>query len=232
MNDKLLEPELKKIKININKFVEHVEDYLNSNSVKCNQSDSEFIRFISKQIIFLKMICFDKELDVYRISLISDFYFLMNSILENQIRYIFLNKRSIIENYIRLIKKIENGRVTINAFEGLSDNKYENYLDKNYYSFLKSQYSEACEYIHGGEKWQESLVEDYLSCLKNNSNIGEGFKNKNSFYKNFYKSISILNRMMLIEHSYNMISYFHRKGDIIKYLQEEKYHSLYVNLKE
>lgn len=182
----------------------------------------------------MKNVKLDSEFDIYRMSLISDLYFFMDSILKNQLRYIYLNKRSIIENYIRIIKKIEDGRVTVSVFEEMNSNaysEYSDYLSQGYYMFLKGEYSETCEYIHGGKKWQADLVEEYLSCCKVYSKVGYVLNNKESFYKNFYKIVRLLNMITFIEHYDNIISCFHRKTGVVQYLQGDKYCLLYDKIK-
>lgn len=83
--------------------------------------------------------------------LISDFFNLIINILENKKRYIYLNERSIIENYIRLILDYDSNKSNreLNLFDTLKKS-YSPIFDNNIYSLLRSEYSIASEFIHGG----------------------------------------------------------------------------------
>lgn len=57
------------------------------------------------------------------------------TILTEQIRYMYLNERSIIENYVRLIvnKNVESDHVTENVFNELKNQTYKyNFTDEEY----------------------------------------------------------------------------------------------------
>lgn len=137
-----------------------------------NNEDEELIRFLSKKLVFLKEIKISigsNEMVFYIDQMISDLLYLIDSYFKNEIRYIYLNIRSLIEAYARLFSLVDpkTNRITmtnlldnINSYisiNSLKDNK-GNVLD---YPRLKGLYSECCLYVHGSINANYSLADYY-----------------------------------------------------------------------
>ena len=95
---------------------------LDTNKALSKQSTKDFIAFLSKKLMFLKYL-YHEENNYSLAVLISDFFFLIISIIKNEIRYIYLNERSIIENFTRYIMKktLEDSQVTHSLFEEMNN---------------------------------------------------------------------------------------------------------------
>lgn len=139
-----------------------------------NQEDLELLRFISKKIIFLKDIKsvipeIDDSVSFYINQIISDLIYLIESYQKNELRYTYLNMRSLIEGFARLFSLVESGTNKVSMTLLLENiNEYINLNDlvdsngkKLEYSRLKSLYKECCLYVHGNIKANFSLLEYY-----------------------------------------------------------------------
>ncbi|WP_434717563.1 hypothetical protein [Lactococcus lactis] len=190
-----------------------------------NTQEIELFRFLGKKIIFLKLLQNNLPSSIeytYIKQLTSDLLYLIKSYKDDEIRYIYLNIRSIIEAFARLFNEVEYGtnRVTMTVLlENINEYIMVNNLkDKSGkiidYSRLKSLYSESCLFVHGDSSNKESLSEHYQSVLE--PKIVKKEKNKIS------RTIIFLLDTLIIISSYrfsNKINdYFVRKKDLLKFL--------------
>lgn len=99
--------------------------------------------------------------------MISDYFNLIISIIEGKSRYIYVNERSIIENYMRLIlqKSIESDHITRNCFQELQENRYGFTISNKDFSLIKSEYVTCCSYIQFME--EKSFLKFFHLQLKN-----------------------------------------------------------------
>lgn len=113
--------DLEIIKRDIKKLVEQLE--LNSrDKITLIDDEKNFFKFLAKHILFFKELYrFDKSKYFLEV-LISDIFSYIISIINGEKRYIFLNERSIIENYIRYLMN-------------------ENYIKENTFDKLKEKFN-------------------------------------------------------------------------------------------
>ena len=96
--------ELNAVKEEITSFLKKLEE-LDNNGFLSEQSNKDFIMFLAKKIMFLKYL-YQADVKYTLAVLISDFFFLILSIIKSEIRYIYLNERSIIENFTSYIMEV------------------------------------------------------------------------------------------------------------------------------
>src|SRR5699024_214265 len=105
-------------------------------------------RYISKQIIFLKYMLSQKRYNHVIKVLISDYYYLLLAIINKEERYVYLNERSIIEGYLRMIVRNDDREnyITRSIFDKL---KQRESVSLAYYNTIREEYRISCGYIHG-----------------------------------------------------------------------------------
>lgn len=151
INDDMTYNEISLLKSDISSFIEYLSNYSHQENFSISQNDKDFFSFLCKRICFFKIIN-QMSQPIYSAKvLISDFYNLIITIIKNQKRYIYLNERSIIENYMRLIlsTSLENDHITLNLFNKLQSN-HTDIFTKDTFSLLKSEYRMSCSFVHGG----------------------------------------------------------------------------------
>lgn len=147
-------------------FLNNIKEAYNID--KC---ENDFLIFISKKIIFLKIIknSLNDQDDAkfYVDQLISDLMYLIDSYLNGNLRYTQLNIRSMIEGVARIFNgvSVRTKQLTMTT---LLDN-INRYIQNNEvvdgkgkklkYEDVKSLYSESCLFVHGNVNAHYSLVE-------------------------------------------------------------------------
>ncbi|MGL5330091.1 MAG: hypothetical protein ACRDD7_12550 [Peptostreptococcaceae bacterium] len=216
MKNDMTYSELALIKSNISTFVEKIHEISKELGNELNQEDKEFFRFISKHIIFFKYLYGGMGETYFFKVIISDFYNYIFSIIKNETRYIYLNERSIIENYTRAVvrKTVEEDYVTINLFETMKSIEFLFDFKDDDYCLIKDEYKTSCGYIHGSDILNDSLVfvlEEYLDS-KNT------IKHMNRYYDRIRKILKVYDKMLISQYSESISGCFHRKKTILEYL--------------
>ncbi|WP_336153929.1 hypothetical protein [Bacillus sp. 204(2023)] len=217
----VLETKLRKKEID--DLIDYIEDYNQKTFSKTIDNDSkDFYRFVSKQLVFFKYILNAYPNSYFIKVLISDFLSLILNDLKNERRYYYLNQRSIIENYVRLLVEDETyiTHVTKQAFLDLQA-KYASDITERDYGKIMNEYKIACSYIHGGEYLKKHLVNSFEECLQIKPKISKR-KRKNQIGQ-FIDLINILNNLFLIHKAEEIDSSFHRSKLVLKYLMGTKY---------
>ena len=214
MNCNLTKSLLNSTKLELETFIIKLIE-LDNNKMLSKQSTKDFISFLAKKLIFLKYI-HQEEPDYHLAILISDFFFLILSIIKNEIRYMYLNERSMIENFTRYIMKVslENNQVTHLLFEEMNKTFFKHTLYQSDFSLIKSEYNTSCNYVHGGYKLKKNLIsvlEEY-TCNKIQ------LDNSKSVYSNMTKLINIFIRIIIHDNVDTINACFYRKKSILKYL--------------
>lgn len=211
--DELIIAQINDIKKVIFDFNKELIEYSNKiGNHRLSQNELSFFSFISKQIVFLKNIFIYEH--NYKIKvLISDYYNYIVSIIKNECRYMYVNERSIIENYTRWIVStdVEVNHITTQVFENL---KYKTNLSDSEYSLIKSAYANSCGYIHGSKLLNDNLSYVFKECITNDLRI----KNLNSYFINIIKIVKIYNRLIITTYPQLIDECFYRKKSILKYL--------------
>lgn len=208
--------ELAHIKSDINSFITKVEEYSEKYNLQLDQADKSFFSIISKHIIFWKYMNRNNRIGRFYKVLISDAYNYIISIIKREIRYVYVNERSIIENYTRLLinKTLEEDHVTDKIFKEIKNKTYKFVFSNDDYSLIKSEYSVSCSYIHGGKVLDESLVYVFEEYMK----IEKDFKDKNKYYARIQRILRLFDQMLVSLYSEEIYGAFLRRKTILEYL--------------
>lgn len=208
--------ELEKIKEDIKKFNDKLESIAVSLNNKLTQEERDFYAFISKHIIFFKYLYNGMDDQYFFKVIISDLYYFILSMLKGETRYVYVNERSIIENYTRAItrKTVEEDYVTEKLFLTMKNIKFSFDFKESDYALIKDEYTTSCEYIHGGNILNDSLVCALDECLNNTILI----KDINKYHNRIKKLFKIFDKMLISEYGEYINGCFHRKKSILEYL--------------
>ena len=223
--------EVKIHKDEINNLIQYIEDYaIKSKSITIDNRTKEFYRLISKQIIFFKCILNAYPKTYFIKVIISDFLSLILNDIKLETRYYYLNQRSIIENYLRLILKDEQyvTHITKQSFLDLKQQNESNLSEKDY-SKIVNEYKIACSYIHGGDFLRVHLVSNFEECLDSKTKISE--RQRKSQISQFINLISILNELFLLHNTEEIDSSFHRSKVTLEYLMGKRYMDKFYQIK-
>ena len=215
----LIKDEINLVKFETNKFIKVICAYAEENEVEIQQTDTDFYRVLAKHILFFKYILTAYPSSYFVQVIISDFYYYIISDLKNEARYSFLNERSIIENYLRMIIKNDdyNTHITHNTFEELINGPYV--IDQIEYSLIKSEYTNSCGYIHGNQILKDQLSSLFEDCIKND--VKKSLQKRIAQQDLIVRLLKILDRLFIENNTDIISSSFHRRKSVLKYLLGE-----------
>lgn len=216
----LIKNEINIVKSEVNDFISTITQYAANLEIDVLQSDQDFYSVLAKQILFFKYILATYPTSYYTKIIISDFYYYILSNLKKETRYSYLNERSIIENYLRMIVKNENyeTHISFKTFEELKDASYGITITE--YSFLRSEYVNSCGYIHGGQILKNELSSVFNECIKNDRYLP--LRKRRERNETIIRLLKILNRLFIENNREAVSSSFHRRKTILKYLLGEE----------
>lgn len=222
--------EIEYVKSNINNFVEMIAQISKAEDFEFKQCDKEFFVFIAKHIVFLKYLYNGMGRLYFFKVIISDLYYYVLSIIKGEIRYMYLNERSIIENYTRAATHImvEDDHVTENTFKLIKEKKYPFKFTSDDYALIKDEYRTSCGYIHGGNVLEDNLSFVFDECINNKKII----KNKTNYYMRIINIIKVYDKILISEYSDKVSGCYHRRKSLLKYLIGEECLELLFKLEE
>lgn len=215
--DDMTYQKIKEAKNSIEEFVCKIKSISIENNFDFTQYDRDFFSFISKHIIFFKCLFIWNGTNKYFYKvLISDFYYFILSIIKTEKRYVYVNERSIIENYMRIIMKnsLCYGYVTAKSFTQLRQKKFNCFFSDSEYSLIRSEYTTACNFIHGGNVLNDSLIYDLQECMNNNFPISK----RKEYYNRLIRTLKIFDRLLISENAIYINGCFHREKSFLGYL--------------
>lgn len=218
MRDELIISQINEIKKAISDFGDELNKYSEKEgNHHISQKELGFFSFLSKQIVFLKNV-YETEPN-YKIKvLISDYYNYIVSIIKNEHRYMYVNERSILENYTRWIVSVdvEINHLTTQVFE---DFKKQTSILESEYSLIKSAYTDSCGYIHGSKLLNDNLSYVFQECITNEVKI----KNLNCYFDTIMRIVKIYNRLIISTYPELIDRCFYRRKSVLKYLIGNEY---------
>lgn len=225
MKDDMTYYEVEQTKLNIRQFILTLQNFAEENGFTISQSDKDFFSVISKHIVFYKYMYEDNEIGRYYKVLISDCYYCIISLIKHEYRYMYVNQRSIIENYLRLIvnKSVEQNHITEKIFEEIKSGPFD--FSKIPFSLIKNEYATACGYIHGGKALDSDLSFNFNECLKNERE----FKDKNKYFLRMQKVLKALDYMLITIYKEDVNGAFHRRKTLLEYLLGKSYVEILFN---
>ncbi|WP_373180576.1 hypothetical protein [Enterococcus durans] len=208
--------EVIELKEDINTVIENIELFYKENNLDIDISDISFYRFVIKRVIFFKYLSVvDNENFSIKV-IISDFFYLILSLIKNETRYSYVNERSIIENYMRLTLKNPkyNTHITYQSFEDLLQSTPE--IGQPEYSLLKTEYDTSCRYIHGGNVLEDSLSAYFKESIEHD--IGLSIKQKRERYDRIQAIIKTLDKAFVLHNKKFIDHTFYKKKTIMEFL--------------
>lgn len=211
LEDVLIE-EIKSHKQEINLLVERTIE-IAKEEFEMKELDKSFVRFIAKHIIFFKELLYFNKKKYHLKVVISDLYFYILAIITNEVRYVYLNQRSIIENYMRCILSVsvEQNHINNKLFDELKD-KYS--ISDDEYSLIKSEYYTACEYIHGGEALSENLISFFNDLVNKERKLEDRYR----YYDRIVKIIKTFDSVLIVSNPVYISDSFHKRKEVLKFL--------------
>lgn len=216
MSDDMTYQEITRIKSNIQSFVEEIRKLSQEFSFDFQQYDGDFFSFIAKHIVFFKYLSDgDSSNFSYKI-LISDFYYIILAIIKGEIRYMYVNERSIIENYLRSIMNIsiQDNHVTNQVFQEFRQKDFHCEFNEAKYSLIHGEYRTSCEYIHGSNILNDNLALVLDECANKIFTIVE----RKKYYIRIQSVLKSFDRLLISEKALFVSGCFHRKKSILSYL--------------
>ena len=144
--------------------------------------------------------------------------------MNKNIRYYYLNVRSIIENSLRFINGY-NSSNTISTQELIDLTKqfiHAKNISNVDFNVIESEYSKACDFVHGNITARMPLAQSFEDCF--------GEKNKmpkmNIMLQQSIKLIDELFKVMAHSHIQLIDSAFHRRKTILRYLVNDNFLSV------
>ena len=211
--------ECKTIKLNIKQFLNKIQEMSYEQQFECTQKDLDFFSVIAKHIVFFKYLYEGAQGTYFYKVMISDLYYMILSIIKNEMRYMYVNERSIIENYMRAIMDVplEKSRGTESIFQEMNTKNFQCSFTKTEYSLIKNEYATSCKYIHGGDVLNDNLAYVLDECINNNFAI----KERGQYYTRLQNVLKIFDKLIIAEKSLYISGCYHRKKSIMEYLVGE-----------
>lgn len=200
---------------------QEIQNFKTTYFVFLKENSKNDIAFLSKKIIFFKYIIRNNNID-YRINaLTSDYIYLLESIWNKNIRYFYLNVRSIIEHSLRIFNDVSSDNTLTNSeLFTLSKNKLTTFKENNVnFNIIEDQYSIACNYVHGNINANLPLAEFFIDSIDKNKEF--------IFIETKIRQICVLveelGKLFLYTNASIIDDAFHRRKSILKYLTNEDY---------
>ena len=196
-------------------FLNHISN-VDFSKIELQDYDKDFFAFVSKHILFFKYLGLYHQDDKYFKILISDFYYYIISILKSELRYMYLNERSILENYTRMITRIslDDDHVTERSFNNLKLSSDKFGFDISNYSLLKSEYATSCGYVHGGKELTHALSYVFDDCINSTTRLTK----RANYYQRMIRVIKYLDSLLICSHPEFINGCFHRQKALLSYL--------------
>lgn len=220
MNMDMTYQEIARIKSNIQNFVEKIKELSQEFNFDFQQLDRNFFSFIAKHIVFFKYLSDGGNSNFSYKVLISDFYYIILAIVKGEVRYMYVNERSIIENYLRSIMDIslQDNHVTDKVFKELRQKNFYCNFDDTEYSLIRSEYRTSCEYIHGSNILDDNLAVVLDECVNKKFTITE----RKKYYIRIQDVLKSFDRLLISENALFVSGCFHRKKSVLSYLLGEE----------
>lgn len=148
---------------------------------------------------------------------ISDLCYLLNSIECGEIRYYYLNVRSVIEQSMRIVADLESTNTITNVelMEKVVNVKNSlSHVQLINTDIIHDEYNKACLYVHGNSNAQMELADYYFNSFRQSKKI-ESLDTKLNQLVSLLKSIFnllLMRKLDLVDGA------FHRRKSILRYL--------------
>lgn len=208
--------EIQAIKTNIKQFLFELQSIAERVQFCFCQEDSDFFCFMAKHIVYFKYLYKGAQNTYFYKVLISDLYYFILSIIKNEMRYMYVNERSIIENYMRAVMQVSlnDNHITESVFQEMHNKNFKCGFTDAEYSLIKSEYVTSCGYIHGGDILNDDLAYVLDECVSKIFEIRE----RRRYYVRIQNILKIYDKLMINEKAIYISGCFHRKKSVMEYL--------------
>lgn len=211
--NRIADPTFEELRIVKGEIQSFVTDFFNPPS---EHMKNYFIN-ICKKIVLLKYLVRQLPTDYRYRALLSDLCYLLNSIELGELRYYYLNVRSIIEQSMRIVVDVSDTATITNVELMERVLRFSNGINHTRavnIGIIQDEYSKACLYVHGNSNAQMGLAEYYNSSFRTTKSI-EGLDTKLNQLVGLLKSAFSL---IILSHAGLVDAAFHRRKSILRYL--------------
>nr|DAS87825.1 MAG TPA: hypothetical protein [Caudoviricetes sp.] len=226
-----MENSITKMKNEIKVCIEEIESICSKEKSILTEADKNFFSFILRKILFYKKICKywsnQKHLFSFKV-IVSDLFSLIFTIIEKKERYCFLNERSIIENFTRILVSISIAEdyVTKNVLD-----KLKKETTNKEFSFINNEYINSCGYVHGSDILNGTLISFFSNNLsEKNTKIFNSTKKKCVFFLRIEKLLNIYEKLLICKFSDKIDGIFFKEKDVFEYMTSKKHLELLFSL--
>ncbi|MDR6720879.1 hypothetical protein [Paenibacillus sp. 2003] len=194
-----------------------IQSFVNDNFNPSSEHLKNYFINICKKIVLVKYLIRQLPTDYRYRALLSDLYYLLNSIELGELRYYYLNIRSIIEQSMRIVVDIaDTTTITyVELMESVSGFRNTiNHIREVNIGIIQDEYSKACLYVHGNSNAQMGLAEYYNTSFRTTKSI-EGLETKLNQLVGLLKSVFSL---IILSQAGVTDAAFHRRKSILRYL--------------
>lgn len=175
------------------------------------------IQEIIKKTLFLKKILEESDSDSthYKKSCIFDLLYIFKALFNKDKREFYFYYRSYLENYVRIILKLDDNNDTgvLKLFKEFKKTLENNFL----YDYFEEEYTYSCNFVHSNIKAGIDIKTYYNEIINEKATADEMEKMLSRLNKVLKNSIDIIieKDCKLIENS------FYRKEELVSFLLEE-----------
>lgn len=206
-----------------------IEKFIEILDVSGNSWDDEILKEIAYSTMFFKSIEVQDENKHYLKCLVQDILSILDAVGHKSQRYYYFILRSFIENFLRVLLKLQDNDATgimklfsnakrlVNSQEGI----------ENLYEKLEEVYAECCLFVHSNIKSGDE-VNEYLKVILERNDFAN-IEIVNSFLKEFNALLEISIEVLLVCHTELIDNSFYRKVDVLREILSEKNYSIFRN---
>ncbi|HAX53372.1 MAG TPA: hypothetical protein DCX82_15815 [Lachnospiraceae bacterium] len=211
--------DLQDLKNEIKKFVGLVKS-TNTEIEDC------LLRCVTKSILFLKQIQQCENTGHYGKCLINDSLFMISSLAGMRNREFYINYRSMIENYIRFVLKLDDSDETgvRNLFNKLKED-FAQYGSEILIEYMDGEYGKCCDFVHSNVKSKATIYEYYSEIIDHRR------PSKKEIHSMLTTMITFLKkaiRLLLLNNPSWVDESFYKERQKLKYLIGEDLYQLYL----
>lgn len=213
--------------VEINDIKNDIQHYINMINSKKKLPQENDLKYISKLILFLK-IYYDNNNGYYKKIMIYDLLLTMHSLTIDSEIVFFMLYRAFIENFLRVTLNLsDNDETGVNALFKKFDEHHPN--EGIFTTYIKGEYSEACNYVHSNKSAKISICEvyeDFLSLDEIND------KKAKQLILKLETLLTKIVDFIICNNCEEVIIAYYRKNHILKFLINSNLYQKFKDIKK